>query len=52
MYVAEVLLRCSTESCKAVPKMEPRPPPPDDKGEMQVTHINMLTFSVSLPVYR
>ena len=36
VYAVEVLLCCSTESCKGAPKAPPKPPPPGDKGEMQV----------------
>ena len=35
-YVVEVLLRCSTESCRKAPKADPHPPPSGDKGDMQV----------------
>ena len=34
--MVEVLMLCSSESCKAAPRIDPHPPPPDDKGEMQV----------------
>ena len=36
VYAVEVLLCCSTESCKRAPKEPPKPPPSGDKGEMQV----------------
>ena len=36
VYAVEVLLCCSTESCRGAPKVPPKPPPPGDKGEMQV----------------
>ena len=36
IYVVEVLLHCSTESCRNAAKVPPRPAPPGDKGEMQV----------------
>ena len=37
--MVEVLLRCSTESCRNAPKTAPRPPSPGDKGEMQVWYV-------------
>ena len=37
VYAVEVLLCCSTESCRGAPKAAPKPPPSGDKGEMQVT---------------
>ena len=36
VYAVEVLLCCSTESCKGAPREPPKPPPLGDKGEMQV----------------
>ena len=42
VYIAEVMLCCSSESCRNAPKAPPRPPPPGDKGEMQVLcHLKM-----------
>jgi len=35
LYIAELLLLCSTETCRN-PRAPPHPPPPGDKGEMQV----------------
>lgn len=37
VYAVEVLLCCSTDSCRGAPKAAPKPPLPGDKGEMQVT---------------
>ncbi|XP_065904897.1 exosome RNA helicase MTR4-like isoform X1 [Dysidea avara] len=36
VYVAEVLLRCASDSIKQAPGLPPRPPPDGDKGEMLV----------------
>ena len=36
VYAVEVLLCCSTDSCRGAPKTPPKPPPSEDKGEMQV----------------
>ena len=37
VYVAEVLLRCSSESVKQAPDLQPRPASSDVKGEMVVS---------------
>ena len=53
IYIAEVLLCCSSESCRNAPRMPPHPPQPDDKGEMQVVPIiiNHLTKLSSVRLY-
>ena len=53
IYIAEVLLCCSTESCRDAPRSPPHPPPPGDKGEMQVVPIiiNHLTKLSSVRIY-
>jgi ATP-dependent RNA helicase DOB1 len=43
VYAVEVLLCCSTESCKGAPKAPPKPPPPGDKGEMQQPYTRELS---------
>ena len=35
--MAEVLLRCASDSIKQAPGLPPRPPPDGDKGEMLVS---------------
>jgi len=42
VYVAEVLLRCASDSVKQAPNMPPRPPPDGDKGEMLVSQMHSL----------
>lgn len=51
VYVVEVLIRCSTESCKTAPKIAPLPPPPGDKGEMQVVPV-MLHYIAKISSVR
>ena len=48
-----MLLCCSTESCRNAPRSPPHPPPPGDKGEMQVVPIiiNHLTKLSSVRLY-
>ena len=38
LYIAELLLCCSTETCRNS-RAAPHPPPPGDKGEMQVWYL-------------
>ena len=48
VYAVEVLLCCSSESCKGAPKEPPKPPPPGDKGEMQVCSIIMYNIIIQV----
>ncbi|KAL5486646.1 hypothetical protein EMCRGX_G019154 [Ephydatia muelleri] len=45
IYVVEVLLCCSTESCRNAPKNPPRPPPSGDTGELQVVPVTLNQIS-------
>ena len=51
----EVLLCCSTESCRNSPKVPPRPPQSGDKGEMQVRstfiYILLLVAYIKMLLY-
>lgn len=53
IYIAEVLLCCSSESCRNAPRTPPHPPKPGDKGEMQVVPIiiHHLTKLSSVRLY-
>ena len=53
VYIAEVLLCCSSESCRNAPRTPPHPPLPGDKGEMQVVPIiiHYLTKLSSVRLY-
>ena len=46
MYVAEVLLRCSSESVKQAPDLPPRPAGKEEKGEMVVSIITLLSYQL------
>jgi len=48
--VAEVLLRCASDSIKQAPDLPPRPPPDGDKGEMMVSK-RKCCMSVVSPTY-